>query len=134
VSDAQASALDLRGGVEQAAIAEGRLICGSFYGQPVLIARHRGRYCAVSATCTHLGGPLGEGIMVDGRVHCPWHHARFSVETGEAVAAPAFEPLVRFGTLVRDGRVFVTERLSEPIAREAAPIAPGPVVMRAQSS
>jgi nitrite reductase/ring-hydroxylating ferredoxin subunit len=75
----------------------------------VLTVQHRGRYCALSATCTHLGAPLGEGIVVDGEVHCPGHHARFSVMTGEAVGAPAFSPLTRFSTTGRNGRIFITE-------------------------
>lgn len=83
---------------------------------------------ALSATCTHLGAPLGEGIAVNGEVHCPWHHARFSVVTGEATGAPAFAALTRFGTTVRDGRVFVTES-SAPTAAPTAIPAAGRVVI-----
>src|SRR5262249_14602480 len=39
------------------------------------------------------GGPLAEGLVVGDTVRCPWHHARFSLETGEAVGAPAFNPM-----------------------------------------
>ena len=69
---------------------------------------------AVGATCTHLGGPLGEGVLVGGEVRCPWHHARFDVATGEAVGAPAFDPLPCFAVEERDGRVFVTGRRPRP--------------------
>jgi apoptosis-inducing factor 3 len=103
--------LDLGNGVELAEVTENALITGCFRGKAVILTQHQGRYCALSATCTHMDGPLGEGIVVDGEVHCPWHHARFSVLTGEAAAAPAFPPLACFGTTVRDGRVFVTDSL-----------------------
>jgi NADPH-dependent 2,4-dienoyl-CoA reductase/sulfur reductase-like enzyme len=66
-----------------------------------------------------MGAPLNEGVLVNGEVHCPWHHARFSLETGEAVGAPAFSPLRRFGTIIREGRLFLTEPC--PIPARAAP-------------
>jgi len=110
--------LDLEAGVELAKVPEGGLVAGCFHGKPAFLTRHDGRYCALSGTCTHMDAPLGEGIVADGEVHCPWHHARFSVLTGEATGAPAFAPLTRLGTSVRDGRVFVTES-SEPAGSPA---------------
>src|ERR1700761_3472489 len=99
--------IDLEKGVERSKVSAGGLVDGVFRGQHVVLTQYRGKYCAVSGKCTHMDAPLGEGMVVDGEVHCPWHHARFSVETGEAVGAPAFEPLTGFGTTVRDGRVFL---------------------------
>jgi NADPH-dependent 2,4-dienoyl-CoA reductase/sulfur reductase-like enzyme/nitrite reductase/ring-hydroxylating ferredoxin subunit len=107
--------LDLEMGVELSKVSEKEVIAGCFRRKPVMLIQHRGGYCALSATCTHLGAPLGEGIVVDGEVHCPWHHARFSVLTGEAVGAPAFSPLARFGTEVRDGRIFITDDSPLPL-------------------
>ena len=80
----------------------------------MLLARAGGRLHAVGATCTHLGGPLGEGVLVGGQVRCPWHHARFALATGEAVGAPALEPLPCFAVEERGGRVLVTGRRPRP--------------------
>ena len=61
-----------------------------------------GRPFAVSNRCRHLFAPLGEGhVTDDGCLECPWHGARYDVETGRMVAGPggAFRPV---GRLVKD--------------------------------
>jgi NADPH-dependent 2,4-dienoyl-CoA reductase/sulfur reductase-like enzyme/nitrite reductase/ring-hydroxylating ferredoxin subunit len=110
---------DFKSGIDVATLPEGALVAGRWQGKTVLVANHQGRYCALSATCTHLGGPLAEGILANGEVHCPWHHARFSLASGEAIAAPAFSPLTRYGTQIRDGRLFITK--AQPLGAAAAP-------------
>jgi nitrite reductase (NADH) small subunit len=47
-----------------------------------------GRYHAVSGTCPHEGGPLGDGVLLGARVVCPWHGFDFEVDTGGCSAAP----------------------------------------------
>jgi NADPH-dependent 2,4-dienoyl-CoA reductase/sulfur reductase-like enzyme/nitrite reductase/ring-hydroxylating ferredoxin subunit len=85
---------------------------GHFEGAPVLLLRTGGAgpgsIHAVGAKCTHYGGPLGQGLFDGELVRCPWHHACFRAETGEAVHAPAFDPVARYAVEVRGGRVYVT--------------------------
>jgi NADPH-dependent 2,4-dienoyl-CoA reductase/sulfur reductase-like enzyme/nitrite reductase/ring-hydroxylating ferredoxin subunit len=114
-------------GLELASVPEGAMVKTYIQGEPVIIARHHGRYCALSAKCTHMGAPLDEGMLVNGEIHCPWHHARFSLESGEAIAAPAFSPLTRYDTMIRDGRVFVND--PQPSTFHAAPPAAPRVVI-----
>jgi nitrite reductase/ring-hydroxylating ferredoxin subunit len=47
-----------------------------------------GRYHALSGSCPHEGGPLGEGVLLDDRVMCPWHGFDFNVGTGACSASP----------------------------------------------
>ena len=70
-------------------IADGTMLVGHAFGEQILVARRGDDLFAIGATCTHYGGPLAKGLMVDCTVHCPWHHARFDLRTGEAIAAPA---------------------------------------------
>ena len=42
-----------------------------------------GTFRAVDNTCPHAGGPLGEGLLDDEVLECPWHGWRFNVRTGE---------------------------------------------------
>ncbi|MFE8585347.1 FAD-dependent oxidoreductase [Sphingomonas sp. NCPPB 2930] len=113
---------DLANGIASTDLEEGRILAGVVDGRDVVLVRHRGRVCALSGICTHLKAPLADGIVADGTIRCPWHHARFDVETGEAVGAPAFAPLDRFTVVEEQGRV----RVEGPAPRgEAAPAKTG---------
>jgi NADPH-dependent 2,4-dienoyl-CoA reductase/sulfur reductase-like enzyme/nitrite reductase/ring-hydroxylating ferredoxin subunit len=107
---------DFTAGVAAAEVLEGRLLAGHADGEEVLLTRVNGRACAVGARCTHYGGPLAEGLVVDGTVRCPWHHAAFSLDTGEAVRPPALNDLSCWNVEEQAGRVRVTGRRA-PAAR-----------------
>jgi nitrite reductase/ring-hydroxylating ferredoxin subunit len=32
--------------------------------------------------CAHRGGPLGQGVILDGKVVCPWHGWMYDPKTG----------------------------------------------------
>ena len=48
-----------------------------------------GTYFAIANTCTHVGGPLGEGALIGKEVTCPLHGAQFDVTCGKALSDPA---------------------------------------------
>lgn len=112
---------DLTAGVPAADIPEGGKLVGHVGDEEVLVARLGGDLFAVGARCTHYHGPLGEGLIVGDEVRCPWHHARFCLRTGEARAAPAIDPLRRWGVQDINGVVSVTP---EPIAPPEKPRRP----------
>ena len=100
-------ALDLAQGIAIDTIADGGMVAGHVGEDEVLLARRGDEFFAVTALCSHYHGPLVDGLVVGDTVRCPWHHACFDLRTGEAVGAPAFEPLACWATEVRDGKVFV---------------------------
>ena len=73
----------------------------------VLLCRVDGTYYAVGGTCTHYGAPLGDGVLSDDRVVCPWHHAAFSVKTGDMLEPPALDSLPKFDVRVSGDDVLV---------------------------
>ena len=66
-----------------------------------------GTYSAIDNTCTHVGGPLGEGDLVDDIVSCPWHGAAFNVTTGACTGGPAASDVKSFPVKVEGDDVLV---------------------------
>ena len=119
---AQPGGPDLRAGIPESDLADGGMLAGHVGEDAVLIARRGKELFAVGATCTHYGGPLSQGLMVGETVRCPWHHACFSLRTGEAVAAPALAPVSCWRVERKDGRLFVKEKMAAQTRRGG----PGP--------
>lgn len=110
---------DLTLGVLQSEFADGGKLLGYVGEEAVLLVRRGAEFFAVGAHCTHYNGPLAEGLLVDQSIRCPWHHACFDVRTGEALRAPAFDPLPCWEVEYRDGRIIVSgkRRRSRPIRK-----------------
>jgi NADPH-dependent 2,4-dienoyl-CoA reductase/sulfur reductase-like enzyme/nitrite reductase/ring-hydroxylating ferredoxin subunit len=98
--------------------ADGEMLLGHAFGEQVLVARRGDELFAIGATCTHYGGPLAKGLIVDCTVRCPWHHARFDLRTGEAIAAPALSDVSCYSIERRGDRFFVTGKIDKKSARK----------------
>ena len=118
MADAQDSSTpDFRNGFSIRKLGDGGMVLGRVDTEEVILVRQGDALFAVGAHCTHYHGPLAEGLVVGDTVRCPWHHACFSLRTGEAVRAPALDPIACW-RVERDGdTVFVREKLAEPSAR-----------------
>ena len=111
---------DLSEGIGLVDIADGGMVGGHVGDDAVLLARRGSELFAIGATCSHYGGPLAEGLIVAETVRCPWHHACFSLRTGEAVAAPAFNPMPCWRVETREGKAFVREKIDRAREHKAA--------------
>jgi NADPH-dependent 2,4-dienoyl-CoA reductase/sulfur reductase-like enzyme/nitrite reductase/ring-hydroxylating ferredoxin subunit len=115
---------DLTAGISANDIADGHMLAGHVGEESVLLARRGDAFFAIGATCSHYSGPLAEGIMVEDTVRCPWHHACFSLRTGEALRAPALSAVACWRVEQRDGKIFVRDKKAIPEPkRNAKPIA-----------
>jgi nitrite reductase/ring-hydroxylating ferredoxin subunit/uncharacterized membrane protein len=91
--------------LDEADLAEGvsrRVDAG---GVPVMLHRVGDRIHAVTAVCSHMGGPLDEGEVADGCVTCPWHGSVFRLADGGIERGPACVPQPVYETRVQDGRI-----------------------------
>jgi NADPH-dependent 2,4-dienoyl-CoA reductase/sulfur reductase-like enzyme/nitrite reductase/ring-hydroxylating ferredoxin subunit len=98
---------DLSAGFAATELAEGQMLVGHAGGEAVLLARSASKVFAVGAHCTHYGAPLADGLLVGDTVRCPYHHACFALESGEAVRAPARDPIACFDVEERAGKLYV---------------------------
>ena len=104
---------DLTQGVDPGEVARDAMLVGHVGDASVLLAWLDDDLVAVDAACTHYGAPLGKGLRVGETVRCPWHHACFSLRTGEALEAPAFDSISLWRVERADGRVYVRERMAK---------------------
>ena len=77
-------------------------------GRPVAVFNVNGTIYAIHGTCTHRGGPLGEGELDGSVVTCPWQGAQFDVTTGQVVGPPAPQSVPTY-TVVVEGNLIKVE-------------------------
>src|SRR3569833_405675 len=104
---------------------EDNALLGQAGDQAVLLVLSGNEILAIDAHCTHYHGPLAEGLIAGDTVRCPWHHACFSLRSGEALHAPAIAPLATWKVEEKDGRIFVHEKQA-PAKRPAKATADTP--------
>ncbi|WP_438276997.1 FAD-dependent oxidoreductase [Nitrobacter sp.] len=125
---ARPSGPDLTQGVDPGVFKDGKLV-GHVGDREILLVREGSEIFAIDAHCSHYHGPLVDGLVVDGIVRCPWHHACFDLRTGEATRAPAFNALDVWEVEQRDGRIFVLGKRERPASKLAKPDHPEKIVI-----
>lgn len=78
-------------------------------GSDVAVFNLGGEYFAIEDICTHDGGDISGGWVEGDRAVCPRHLAEFSIRTGKALKAPAYEGVHSFPVRVREGLVEVCD-------------------------
>ena len=130
--EAKPTGPDLSQGIPLDQLADGKMLDGHVGDEDVLLVRRGEDVFAVGAHCTHYHGPLADGLVVDDTVRCPWHHACFSLRTGEALRAPALSPIASWAVEQRDSKIWVSEKREQPQPKprgKAAGSAPEKIVI-----
>lgn len=86
-------------------IPEGVLVKAKVGAQALVLVRTGETILALHDQCSHAGGPLNEGTIVDGCVECPWHGSRFELATGRRRRGPTVydQPSYEVRTLAAGG-------------------------------
>ncbi len=94
---------------EQTTVADGRSRTVEVDGRTIVLWRHRGRFYALDNVCPHTGGPLSLGWIEDDQIVCPWHGARFAVDSGLPCSGPVDEDdaVAAYPVRLNDGGVLV---------------------------
>ena len=110
---------DFSNGVALRDLPDGVPMVGRIGDDDVILTRRGEEFFCVSALCTHYHGELAAGLVVDDTVLCPLHHACFSLRTGEALTAPALDPLQCWRVERVGDAVFVRDKAA-PAPRKQA--------------
>jgi nitrite reductase/ring-hydroxylating ferredoxin subunit/multimeric flavodoxin WrbA len=108
----------------------------SFSKTIIALTYKDGAFAAISGVCNHVGGPLGEGQLVDDYVVCPWHYWKFHHKTGQGEAGYEQDQVPAYTIKIENGRLYIdlssaTQRkkqahkphpLARPVVRQAGPI------------
>jgi nitrite reductase/ring-hydroxylating ferredoxin subunit/uncharacterized membrane protein len=100
-------------------LAEGERRRVDVKGQPVLLYRYDGQTYAIGAVCSHLGGPLEQGKIVDEVcIQCPWHDSVFDLRDGHVVHGPATFEEPFYETRIFNGQIEIRRWSMETAAED----------------
>lgn len=73
----------------------------------ILLCRDGDDYFAVDYYCSHAAFTLHGGMIQNKCITCPYHGAEFDLQTGDALSAPAFEPISTYPVRVEEGTLAI---------------------------
>jgi 3-phenylpropionate/trans-cinnamate dioxygenase ferredoxin component len=80
-----------------------------FDEESVIVLNIDGEFYCIADLCTHDGGPLEDGDLIDHQIVCPRHGACFDVRTGKVTRLPATDSIPTFQVRIENGEVLVQE-------------------------
>jgi len=103
-------------------IAENKAKTVMIDGENIAIFKYDNKLSAINNLCRHQNGPLGEGMIVDGCVTCPWHGYQYLPHNGQS-PPPFTEKIETYDVKLFESWVYVnptpypegTERTPCPI-------------------
>ncbi len=79
----------------------------SINGREIVLAMLGGKVFALDNLCTHDGGDLGDGEIIEGQLQCPRHGGRFDLQTGAPTRMPVVEGIEAYDVKIEDGDIYV---------------------------
>lgn len=93
--------------------------------QAICLGKFEGKYFALNNHCPHQGGPLGEGLIEDGFVRCPWHGYEYAPADG-APPGGYDDNVETFPVEERDDGIYVAvepEEVKDTISKQMMEVA-----------
>jgi NADPH-dependent 2,4-dienoyl-CoA reductase/sulfur reductase-like enzyme/nitrite reductase/ring-hydroxylating ferredoxin subunit len=82
--------------------------------EEILLTRINDQFYATEAYCPHYGAPLETGTLIDKKIICPWHHAKFNIQNGELINPPALDGIASFEIKVEgDDVILISQNQSK---------------------
>ena len=103
-------------------------------GEMVAVFHVGGGWYAIDDVCTHDGGPLADGELLDHTIACPRHGAKFDIRTGAALTMPAIRPTRSHEVKLEDGGIWIRLRTAAAGLPGAASAGPRPAAGSLASS
>jgi len=117
---------DFSTGFALADLPDGGTVLGRVDTEDAILVRQGDRLFVVGAYCTHYHGPLADGLVVGESVRCPWHHASFSLRTGEALRPPALDSISTWRVERVGDKAYAREKQTPPAAVASSASGPMP--------
>jgi chlorite dismutase len=96
------------------ALGEGESSVVYFAGKQVALFNAGGQIFALSNRCSHARGPLSEGTLIDDEdgcsVICPWHYAKFDLDSGIALEGAASTAVPTYEVMIREDTIYLREK------------------------
>jgi len=89
------------------AVAPGNVIKVEANGLCFALYNLDGAFYATEEICSHAHASLAEGFIIDDTIECPLHGACFSIKTGEALTAPATDPVQTYPVRVENDDILI---------------------------
>jgi 3-phenylpropionate/trans-cinnamate dioxygenase ferredoxin component len=90
-------------------LAEGAPLSVEVDGVAVVVVRCGSDLYAVEDRCTHDGESFSGAEVENCELICPRHGSHFSLQSGEALTPPAYEPLRTYAVREQDGRILIEQ-------------------------
>lgn len=76
-------------------------------GQRIVLGRTEQGYVAFGDRCPHRGGSLAGGVLMGGKVQCPWHGSQFDAASGALACGPATVAVKCYAVIEKKGQVLL---------------------------
>ncbi len=77
--------------------------------EPIAIFKYKGKLSAIHNVCKHQGGPLGEGMIIDGCITCPWHGYQYLPHNGQS-PPPFTEKVATYELKIQEGKIYINPK------------------------